>query len=182
MVHEVLSPSVQDTDKPDLSTKMLGISGKFAKRLRDRLEQNVIEDFLIPQNKRIDFRRNSKNHMEVWYRKEIFFPLFKPFFFFKELALRAMPVSARVVGYLDTATAVTLIYMASKLCSSASFYSPHGADMVKRYFMGRSVNISMFTKDIRNFYTFCQSHLVEAMIFFCVYDQEDSRCGPVPSG
>jgi hypothetical protein len=94
MVHEVLSPSVEDTDKPNLSTQMLWISGKFDKRLRNGSEQNVIKDLLVPQDKRIEFRRNGKNHMEVWYCKEVFFPLFKPFFFFKELAFWAMSVSA----------------------------------------------------------------------------------------
>jgi hypothetical protein len=94
MVHEVLSPSVQDTDKPDLSTQMFWIPGKFKKSLRNTTKQNVIKDLLVPQGKWIEFCRNGKNHMKVWYRKEIFFPLFKPFFFFKELALRAMSVSA----------------------------------------------------------------------------------------
>jgi len=94
MVHEVLSPSVQDADKPDLSTQVLWIPGKFKKSLRNATKQNVIKDLLVPQGKRIEFRRNGKNHMEVWYRKEVFFPLFKPFFFLEELAFRAMSVSA----------------------------------------------------------------------------------------
>jgi hypothetical protein len=85
---------MQDADKPDLSAQMLWISGKFDKGLRGGSEQNVIEDFLVPQDKRIELCRNSKNHMKVWYRQEVFFPLFKPFFFFKELAFRAVSVSA----------------------------------------------------------------------------------------
>jgi hypothetical protein len=48
VVHEVLSPGVKDRDKSDLSAQMLGISGKFKKSLRDRTEQDVVEDSLIP--------------------------------------------------------------------------------------------------------------------------------------
>lgn len=63
--------------------------------------------------------------------------------------------------------------MTSKLCGSASLDSSHGADMVEQHFVGHSVSLSVLTEDIRNLYTFFLSHLVEAMIFFCVYDQED---------
>jgi len=94
MIHEVLSPSVQDGDKSDLSPQMLGISGKFEKSLCDGSKQNVIKGLLIPQDKRIKFPWEGKNHMEVWNWKEVFFPLFKPSLFLKKLALRAMSVSA----------------------------------------------------------------------------------------
>jgi hypothetical protein len=94
VVQEILSPSVQDGDKSDLDAQMLGISGKFEQSLRNRTEQNVIKGLLIPQDKRIKFPWNGKNHMEVWDRKEIFFPLFKPSLFGKELTFRAVSVSA----------------------------------------------------------------------------------------
>jgi hypothetical protein len=97
--------------------------------------------------------------MEVWDGKEIFFSLFKPFFFFEELALWAMSVSARVVGYPDTAAAVTFIYMTSKLSGPASFNSAHSADMEERHFIGHSVSMTVLTEDIRNFCALCPSHL-----------------------
>jgi len=81
MVHEILSPSVQDTDKPELSAKMLGISRKFDKRLRNGSEQNVIKDPLIPQSKWIEFCRNGKDYMEVWHWKDVFSSLLQPSLF-----------------------------------------------------------------------------------------------------
>ena len=137
---------------------MPGISGKLKKSLRNTAEQNVIDGSLIPQNKRIEFRRNGEYNMEVWNGKEIFFSLLKPFFFFEELALRAMSVSARVVGYPDTAAAVTFIYMTTEFCCPASFNRTHSADMVERHFIGHSVSLAVLTEDIRNLYTL-PSHL-----------------------
>jgi hypothetical protein len=100
--------------------------------------------------------------MEVWDGEESFFPLLKPFFFFKELALRAMSVPARVVGYPDTAAAVTFIYMTTKLSGPASFNTTHSADMVERHFIGHSVSLAVLTEDIRNLYTL-PSHFAEVM-------------------
>jgi hypothetical protein len=91
---------VQNADKSNLSAQMLGISGKLKKSLRNGSEQNVINDSLISQGERIEYRWYGKYNMEVWHGKKVFFPFLKPFFFFKELALRAMPVSARVIRYL----------------------------------------------------------------------------------
>jgi hypothetical protein len=94
--------------------------------------------------------------MEVWNGKEVFFSLLQPFFFFEELALRAMSVPARVVGYPDTAAAITFIHMTSKLCCPTSFNRPHSADMGKRHFIGRSVSLAVLSEDIRYLYP---SHL-----------------------
>jgi hypothetical protein len=96
--------------------------------------------------------------MEVWDSKQIVFPLLQPFFFFKELALRAMSVPAGVVGNPDTAAAVTFIYMTTKLCGPALFNTTHSADMDKRHFIGRSVSLAVLSENIRNLYT-SLSHL-----------------------
>ena len=106
---------MQDTDKPDLSAQMLGISGKFYKSLRNGSKQNVVEGSLVPQGKRTKFRRDGKDHMEVLDWKEGFFPLLEPFFFLEKLTFWAMPVSTRVVRYPDAATGITLIHMTSQL-------------------------------------------------------------------
>jgi hypothetical protein len=149
---------VQDADKSDLSAQMLGISGKFKKSLRNGSEQNVIEDSLIPQNKRIEFCRNGKDNMEVWHGKKVFFPLLEPFFFFKELALRAMSVSARVIRYPHTATGVAFIHMTSQLCGPASFNSSHGAELIEWHFMPLSVRGTVLAEDIGHLYTTGPSH------------------------
>ena len=94
MIHEILSPCMQNADKSNLDTQMLWVPSQFGKSLTNGAKQNVVKDAFIPQGKWIEFCRDGKDYMEVWCRKEVFFPLFKPFFFFKELAFRAMSVSA----------------------------------------------------------------------------------------
>jgi hypothetical protein len=85
---------MQDADKSDLDSQMLGVAGELGKGFSSGAKQNVIKDPLIPQGKRIEFCRDGKDHMEVWHWKNIFSSLLNPFFFLEELALRAMPVPA----------------------------------------------------------------------------------------
>jgi len=115
MIHKVLSPCVQDTEKTYLDPQMFGVSGEFDKSFTNGAKQDVVKDSLIPQGKRIEFRRDGKDHMEVLDWKEGFFPLLEPFFFLEKLTFWAMPVSTRVVRYPDAATGITLIHMTSQL-------------------------------------------------------------------
>jgi hypothetical protein len=167
MIHEVMAPCVQDTDKSNLAAQMLGISGKFKKSLRNTTKKNIIEDSLIPQSKRIEFCGNGKYNMEIGHGKKVFFPLLKPFFFFKELALGAMPVSARVIRYPRTATGAAFIHMTSQLCGSASFNSSHGAELIEWHFMSLSVRGTVLAEDIGHLYTTGPSHFKSVEVRSC---------------
>lgn len=81
MIHEVLSPCMQNADKSNLDTQMLGVAGKLGKGLRNGAEQNVIKDPLIPQSKWIEFCRDGKDYMEVWHWKDVFSSLLQPSLF-----------------------------------------------------------------------------------------------------
>lgn len=92
MIHEILSPCVQDRDKSYLSTQIFGIPGEFAKSLCNRSKKDVVKDPFIPQGKRVEFCRYGKVHMEVWHWKEIFFLLLEPSLFLEKLAFGASSI------------------------------------------------------------------------------------------
>ena len=94
MIHEILSPCMQNADKSNLDTQMLWVPSQFYKSLRNGSKQNVVEGSLVPQGKRTKFRRDGEDYMEVWHRKNVFSSLLNPFFFLEKLAFWAMPVSA----------------------------------------------------------------------------------------
>jgi len=53
MVHQVLSPGMENAYETDLCAKMLRIIGEFYQRLGDTAEQEVVHDFLIHNDKGI---------------------------------------------------------------------------------------------------------------------------------
>lgn len=94
MIHEILSPCMQNADKSNLDTQMLWVPSQFGKSLTNGAKQNVVKDAFIPQGKWIEFRRDGEDYMEVWHWKNVFSSLLNPFFFLEKLAFWAMPVSA----------------------------------------------------------------------------------------
>jgi hypothetical protein len=69
MIHEVLSPGMQDADKPYVCTEMLKIIGEFHKRLRDPAEQYVIHYPLVHDYQGGSLRWYGEDHVEVFNRQ-----------------------------------------------------------------------------------------------------------------
>jgi len=72
---------MQDRDKSYLSPQMLGVAGELGKGFSNGAKQNVIKDPLIPQGKWIEFCRDGKDYMEVWYWEDVFSSLLQPSLF-----------------------------------------------------------------------------------------------------
>jgi len=47
MVHEILSPGVNNSDEADVGAETLGVPGQFQKGLGDRAKEKVIEGFAV---------------------------------------------------------------------------------------------------------------------------------------
>jgi hypothetical protein len=58
-----------------------GIIVKFHQCLGDRTEEEIIHDFLIAENKGIEFCGDGEDDMKVLYRKEVFSSGLNPFLF-----------------------------------------------------------------------------------------------------
>ena len=81
MIHEVLTPGVQNADNPYPCAEMFRIICEFLDRLRDRTKQKVVHDRLIHRYQGIEFRGDGENHMEVFNGQEIFTARLDPSFF-----------------------------------------------------------------------------------------------------
>ena len=146
MVHEVLSPRVKNGNEPGLHPETL--TRKFRERLGGGFEKDVIENFPVSQGKGIELVRQREDDVEVLDGEELFPPGLDPFFFFEELALRAVPVPARVVGYLEVAALLALVDVSPQTCRSADLDGVHGAQVVQGELMGVSVRGAVSAEDV----------------------------------
>ena len=78
MVHEVLSPGVEDSNRADLTQ---ALPCEFDQRFRGSPEEGGIENLLVSQGKGVELFREGKDDMEVGDRKKLLLPCLKPLLF-----------------------------------------------------------------------------------------------------
>ena len=88
---------MEDGDKADARAQPLRVIAKFDERFRYRAEEQIIHDLLVSLDKRIEFGRYGKDHVEVLDGQKVSGPVPDPFFFSPGLAFWAMAVPAGVV-------------------------------------------------------------------------------------
>ena len=138
---------MEDSDKAD-PAEML--PGKFGKRLGRRFEKHVIDDLAVSQGKGFELVRQGKDDMEIRDREELPSSCLDPLLFPEELALRTMPVPARVVGYLHVAALLALVHV-PPIGRPANLYCMHDAEPVQGELMGFSVRGAVAAEDIGHF-------------------------------
>jgi hypothetical protein len=118
---EILSPGMQDARESRESSQIFLICSKFLDRIAADSKQLIVQSNRIGQKQRIEFCGNRKDHMEMVNIKDVLTPPAYPLFFLERLTLRAMTVSAGVIGIpLVVALGVwTVINMTSQYRSSA---------------------------------------------------------------
>jgi hypothetical protein len=82
MIHEVLSPGMQNTDNPYPCAKMFRIIGQFHKRLGDGTKKKIVHDLPVHRYQTIQFRGDGEDYMEILDRKKVFSTSLDPSFFF----------------------------------------------------------------------------------------------------
>lgn len=113
MVQDVLAPGVQDAGESDFRSQMFRVFCEFRQRLRTGFEQDPIEGFLIPEDKRIQLVGEGEDDVEVLYGEQVFFPVLDPLFLLQELALGTVPISAGVVRDHLCPAVLALIHVAA---------------------------------------------------------------------
>ena len=93
---EFLVPGVQDAEETDLGAEVPRIAGDLKQRLGAGPEQESIDLAFIHQRQWRKLTRQRKDHVNVARGQEFFSPRFQPAVASVSLALRAMPVPARV--------------------------------------------------------------------------------------
>jgi hypothetical protein len=55
MVHEVLTPGMENADDPYLGAEMFGILGELRERLGGRVKKQIVQELLVHGNEGIQF-------------------------------------------------------------------------------------------------------------------------------
>lgn len=97
MIHEVLSPRMEDGNHADTDAQALLC--KLHEGLRSCLEEDIVDCPLVSQGKGIERFGNGEDHMKVRDGKKLFTSCLKPLFFCEELTLGAVSVPAGIVRY-----------------------------------------------------------------------------------
>ncbi len=127
VVQQVLPPGVQHAQEADLRAQMLWVGGDGAQRLRRRPEQDVVDHGLVLERDGRDRFRHGEHDVEVGHVEQFRLAVLQPLGPCETLALRTVPVTARVVrDALMAAIAATLDVTAER-GGAAAFDRDHGA-------------------------------------------------------
>ena len=91
------APGMEHRGDADAGAEVLGVGGDRDQGLGRGLEQEVVDDGLVLVGDIGDGRRQREHHMIVRHRQQIGLARGQPVLCRRALALRAMPVAARVV-------------------------------------------------------------------------------------
>jgi hypothetical protein len=95
---QLLIPGMQHAEEADFGSEASGIAGDFEKSFCTGPEQQIIDDVFVLQSQGRQLRRQSEDDMGVGRGEKFAAPGLKPAFAGARLTLRAMPISAAVIG------------------------------------------------------------------------------------
>jgi len=98
MMLQLLIPGVEDAEEADLGSEMLGVRGDFDQCLGAAAEQQPVDHFFVLQGQRRQLVGECKHDMSVGRSEQLGAPRGQPAVARLALALRAVPVAARVIG------------------------------------------------------------------------------------
>src|SRR5258707_7022873 len=85
-------------EKGDFCAEVFGIAGHFEKSFRTGAKQEIVEDLLVLQDQRGQMTRKREDHMDVTRWEKLLATCCEPAIASSCLTLRAVAISARVVG------------------------------------------------------------------------------------
>src|SRR5207245_7048110 len=95
---EILAPGVQNRRAADIAAEMARIAGEGGERGRDRAEEQRVDDARIALSEWVQRVRQREHHVEIVDGEQLGAPGGEPALFRQGLALRAVAVTAGVVG------------------------------------------------------------------------------------
>jgi hypothetical protein len=119
MMQQLLIPGVQDAEEPDLSAEMFGVPGDLEQSLGAGAKQKAVDFTLVLPRQRSQFMRQREDDMDVRHGQKVPAARLEPAVAGVGLALRTMPVSARVIrDGLIVATRACIDMSAERRCSA----------------------------------------------------------------
>jgi hypothetical protein len=131
VVRERRTPGVQHQGGADLRTQVPGIGGNGAQRLGCHLEQQAVDDSLVPVRDLADGRGQREDHVEVVHRQQVGLARIQPALCSTGLALGAVAVAARVVGDLQALAVFTAQHMSPQCRAAALLDGCHDLELTQ---------------------------------------------------
>jgi hypothetical protein len=107
-------PGMENADIPDVCTEIFAVGSQFPQCIRRCVIQGIIQKLLVAVDDRIQFLRDSEDHMEVWRIQYIFPAGVHPFFLRELLAHGTATVAAGIIVDGNTAAFFTHAYVDAK--------------------------------------------------------------------
>src|SRR5271169_7084384 len=120
MMLEVLSPGVEHAEKSDVGSQVLRIASKSEHRRSTGAIEQIVEQPLVLQYQSRQRMRQRENHVEVRHGQQFGRARREPFCARVSLALRAVPIAARVERDGLMATADALVAMTTQCRGAAA--------------------------------------------------------------
>jgi hypothetical protein len=120
MMLKILTPGMQDGEESDLGAQVLGVRADRSQGLGRRLEEQVVDQGFVLQGERCDFLGQGEDDVEIRAVQKFSLPMLDPLRPGERLALRAMPVPARVVGDSLMIAGAALLPVAAKCSGPAA--------------------------------------------------------------
>ena len=111
---------MQYTDISNLCSEIFSVSRKLSKCFIGSMIKSIIQEFLVRIHQRIQFFRYCKNSMKVWSVQYILLLLINPNINIHSLAHGTVSVFAGIIMNVCIMAGITLTYMCSHFCSTAS--------------------------------------------------------------
>jgi hypothetical protein len=131
MMGQSRTPGVQHQGQSDASAQVLRIGGDRAQRLGRDVEQQSINDLLVGVGDGADGRGQGEDHVVILHGQKVRLPRFEPALGGAALALRAVPVAARVVGDLRLRAGRAAQRMAAEGGAATLFDGRHDLQLAK---------------------------------------------------
>ena len=114
MTDQRLAPGVEDAEHANLGTEMAGVGGDLTERRRAGLEEPRVQTSAVPIDQRQEPMREREDDVDVRHVEELALAGMEPALPRLRLALRAVPIAARVIGDGLVAAGVTPIEMTTE--------------------------------------------------------------------
>lgn len=149
MIHEVLSPRMEDGNHADTDAQALLC--QLHEGLRGCLEEDSVDRPLVSQGKGVEWFGNGEDHMEVRNGEKLFPSCLKPLFFGEELALGTVSVPAGIVRYPYVPALFAFVDVSTESACSANLDGVHGAELVEGKAMGQPVRVTVAAEHLPDF-------------------------------
>lgn len=131
-MQQVLPPGVENGEEADLGAEMFGIAGYRKQGLGGGAKENAVDFTWVVESDLGDGFGDGEDNVEVFDGEQLGFAGFQPAGSFRILALRAVPVSARVIRITSVRAMAALFDVAAENGRAADLDGAHDARLSAR--------------------------------------------------